>query len=60
MTFWLHVDFALSLSEEGRNSIFLYFFYTCFDCTVSLDLVEERVGLNRDLGGHRFPEVRPQ
>lgn len=32
-------DFALSLSEERRNSIFLSFFHKCFDCIASLDLV---------------------
>lgn len=32
-------DFALSLSEERRNGIFLSFFYKCFDCFASLDLV---------------------
>lgn len=61
MTFKLRVDFALPLAEQTRNSIFLpFFFYKCFDCIACLDLVLERGGFSRDLGGHRFPEVYPQ
>lgn len=46
VTCWLCLVFV----GREKEQCFLYLF-TLFDCTASLDLVEKRVGLNRDLRG---------